>query len=103
MPSPHVKNALEPLFVSKTETIRLIGSRKLVERMLYSVNQNHEDKWLTVVTHSPGANKGKLIAVESIRLAANRLKNGDLPPQFPSDEKSSTKFIVTGEKPEVIK
>jgi hypothetical protein len=84
-------NILEPFFVSKAEAVRLLGSKKLVERMLYSVNQGLADKWLTVVTHNPdnpfgskSNGKGKLISLESIKLAAERLKNGEFPPRFPS-------------------
>jgi len=80
---------LVPRFVKKADAIRIIGSRKIVERMLYASYPGKPNPWLRVVPPRPGASRRhSLIDLPSVHEAADRLLAGETPELFPSEIKA---------------
>jgi len=77
---------LVPRFVKKVDAIRIIGSSKLVARMLHSSLPGKPNPWLRVVPPRPGTQRRDiLIDLSSIHEAADRLLSGETPDLFPSE------------------
>lgn len=90
-PRPQIViHGIRPLALTKRQTILVLGSPKLVQRMLHSVRHNMEARpWLTVVREgSPGVEA--LIKTTSVEEAFERLKAGETPPLMPSEVKRPT-------------
>jgi len=88
---PGRANTLAPRFVSKADAVRILGSLKLVERMLYASYPGKPNPWLRVVPVRPGTkHRHMLIDLTSVHQAADRLLTGETPPLFPSELKART-------------
>lgn len=84
----HHPDAVAPRLVRKRDAVTIVGSRKLVERMLHASQPTSAEPWLKVVPPRPGTKRRDvLIEVASVHAAVNRLLTGDHPPVFPSEEK----------------
>lgn len=80
--------ALTPRFIRKTDASRIVGSKKLIERMLHASRPGSPEPWLRVLPPRPGTQRrDALIELTSVHEACNRLLKGDHPPLFPSEEK----------------
>lgn len=77
---------LEPFAVSKKEAIRLIGSSALVKRLIHAALHNASDPWIKILP-APGVRRETYIDFQSLRQAYQRIVNGELPPQFPSEKR----------------
>lgn len=84
---PILLNGLRPLVLSKKLTIQVLGSVKLVQRMLYSTSHGSCEKpWLRIARRG-GPGRDVLIDTTSIEEAYQRLLAGEEPPLLPSELK----------------
>lgn len=85
--------------VRKPEAVKVIGSKKYVERMLHASQAGSKTPWLRVVPPRPGTKRrDTLIALESVYEARERLLNGEHPPLFPSEERGDNNDHTGGQK-----
>jgi hypothetical protein len=84
---PILLNGLRPLALSKKLTIRVLGSVKLVQRMLYATRHGLCEKpWLRIARWGqPG--RDLLVDTSSVEEAYARLLAGEEPPLLPSEVK----------------
>lgn len=86
MPSRPIPPELAIRFTSKADAIRIVGSRKLVERMLHASKPQASNPWLRTVSPPLGRQcRDSLIDLASINEACDRLLQGEQPPLFPSE------------------
>ena len=84
---PIMVNGLRPLALSKKLTIQVLGSVKLVQRMLYATRHKLCEKpWLRIARWGePG--RDLLVDTSSVEEAYARLLAGEEPPLMPSEAK----------------
>ncbi len=82
---PIVVNGVRPLVLSKKLLIQVLGSVKLVQRMLYATrHQLAPEPWLRIVRWGrPGCEL--LVDTSSVENAYARLLAGEEPPRLPSE------------------
>ena len=68
-------NGMRPLALTKRQVVSVLGSSKLVARMLWA-SRHVGDKWLVVVR----SGRDLLIDTESVEVAYERLLRGEQPP-----------------------
>jgi len=73
---------MRPLALTKKQIIAVLGSGKLVDRMLWAT-RHAGGKWLHIIREG----RDLLVATESVERAYERLINGELPPLMPSERK----------------
>jgi len=80
-----VVNGVRPLVLSKKLLIQILGSVKLVQRMLYATRHGlAHDPWLRIVRMGrPGCEL--LVDTSSVEQAYARLLAGEEPPRLPSE------------------
>ena len=89
LPNPGVS----PRFVSKADTIEIVGSKKLVDRMLHASKPQASNPWLRTVPLPLGCQcRDALIDLASINEACDRLLQGEHPPLFPSEVRRTSSF-----------
>jgi hypothetical protein len=86
---PIVVNGVRPLAISKKLLIQVLGSVKLVQRMLYATrHQLVEEPWLKIVRWGrPGCEL--LVDTSSVERAYGRLLAGEEPPRLPSESRKN--------------
>ena len=84
---PILVNGLRPLALSKKLTVQVLGSVKLVQRMLYATRHGLCEKpWLRIARWGePG--RDLLVDTSSVEEAYARLLAGEEPPLMPSEVK----------------
>ncbi|MFA7346075.1 MAG: hypothetical protein WC003_17390 [Terrimicrobiaceae bacterium] len=75
---------MRPLALTKKQIIALLGSVKLVDRMLWAT-RHAEGGWFIILREG----RDLLVATESVEAAYERLVDGELPPLMPSERKES--------------
>ena len=82
---PIVVNGVRPLVLTKKLLIQVLGSVKIVQRMLYATrHQLASDPWLRIVRMGrPGCEL--LVDTSSVERAYARLLAGENPPRLPSE------------------
>lgn len=75
-------DGMRPLALTKKQIIAVLGSAKLVDRMLWAT-RHAGDRWLTIIREG----RDLLVATESVEEAYVRLVGGELPPLMPSERK----------------
>lgn len=84
-------SGVRPAAVGKTHAGIYLGSKKVLEQMLWATRHT-ADEWLEIVANAEGDPKQKtLISTHSLELAALRYAQGERPPQW-DDLKT---FLVT--------
>jgi hypothetical protein len=83
--SPHVVSfsGARPLTLTKRQAVTVLGSSKLVARMLWA-SRYAGDQWLVIVR----SGRDLLINTASVEAAYQRLLNGEQPPLMPSERRS---------------
>ena len=86
---PIVVNGVRPLVLTKKLLIQVLGSVKLVQRMLYATRHRLvPDPWLRIVRMGrPGCEL--LVDTSSVERAYARLLAGENPPRLPSEPPDS--------------
>lgn len=77
-------DGMRPLALTKKQIIAVLGSAKLVDRMLWAT-RHAGGRWLTIIREG----RDLLVATESVEAAYVRLVGGELPPLMPSERKGS--------------
>ena len=82
---PIVVNGVRPLVLNKKRLIQVLGSVKLVQRMLYATrHQLTPEPWLRIVRWGrPGCEL--LVDTSSVENAYARMLAGEEPPRLPSE------------------
>ncbi len=82
---PIVVHGVRPLVLNKKLLIRVLGSEKLVQRMLYATRHALvPEPWLRIVRWGrPGCEL--LVDTSSVERAYARLLEGEEPPRLPSE------------------
>lgn len=95
---PIVVNGVRPLVLSKKLLIQVLGSVKLVQRMLYATrHQLAPDPWLRIVRWGrPGCEL--LVDTSSVESAYARLLAGEEPPRLPSEPRDSGRGAIDGDR-----
>jgi len=75
---------MRPLALTKKQIIAVLGSSKLVDRMLWAT-RHAGGSWFLILREG----RDLLVATESVETAYERLVNGELPPLMPSERKES--------------
>ncbi len=75
-------DGLRPLALTKKQIISVLGSVKLVDRMLWAT-RHAGGKWFLIIREG----RDLLVATESVETAYQRLAGGELPPLMPSERK----------------
>ena len=73
---------MRPLALTKKQIIAVLGSAKLVDRMLWAT-RHADGGWLHILREG----RDLLVATESVESAYLRLAGGELPPLMPSERK----------------
>jgi hypothetical protein len=97
---PIVVNGVRPLVLSKKLLIQVLGSVRLVQRMLYTTRHGIvPDPWLRIVRMGrPGCEL--LVDTSSVERAYARLLAGEEPPRLPSEPPHSERAATVGERSE---
>ena len=77
-------DGMRPLALTKKQIITVLGSAKLVDRMLWAT-RHAGDRWFVIIREG----RDLLVATESVETAYSRLVNGELPPLMPSERKAN--------------
>ncbi len=77
-------DGMRPLALTKKQIIAVLGSAKLVDRMLWAT-RHANGRWLTIIREG----RDLLIATESVETAYVRLIGGEHPPLMPSERKQT--------------
>jgi len=75
---------MRPLALTKKQIIAVLGSAKLVDRMLWAT-RHAGGRWFTIIREG----RDLLVATESVETAFVRLVGGELPPLMPSERKAA--------------
>ncbi len=75
-------DGMRPLALTKKQIIAVLGSAKLVDRMLWATRYAG-GRWLMIIREG----RDLLVATESVEEAYARLVGGELPPLMPSERK----------------
>ncbi|MEO8206643.1 MAG: hypothetical protein ABI615_10720 [Chthoniobacterales bacterium] len=75
---------MRPLALTKKQIISVLGSTKLVDRMLWATRYAGEG-WFIIIREG----RDILVATESVEEAYLRLVKGESPPLMPSERKES--------------
>jgi hypothetical protein len=75
-------DGMRPLALTKKQIVAVLGSAKLVDRMLWATRYAG-GHWFTIIREG----RDLLVATESVETAYMRLVNGELPPLMPSERK----------------
>lgn len=75
-------DGMRPLALTKKQIIAVLGSGKLVDRMLWATRYA-QGKWFLIIREG----RDLLVATESVETAYSRLIGGELPPLMPSERK----------------
>lgn len=77
---------IAPLLVGRRQVVAMLGSPKLVQRMVYASAhpRDRHDRWLEVVA-ADGRTRCTLYTRSSVELAYERLLAGECPPPLPSE------------------
>jgi len=75
---------MRPLALTKKQIIAVLGSAKLVDRMLWAT-RHANGRWLVIIREG----RDILVATESVETAYIRLIGGELPPLMPSERKQT--------------
>lgn len=75
-------DGMRPLALTKKQIVAVLGSAKLVDRMLWAT-RHAAGQWLTIIREG----RDLLVATESVEAAYMRLVRGELPPLMPSERK----------------
>ena len=91
---PILIDGVRPLVLTKKLLVRVLGSEKLVQRLLYATRHGlSETPWLRIVRPGrPGCEL--LVDTSSVEEAYTRLLAGDEPPRMPSEKSRSSKSSV---------
>ena len=97
---PIVVNGVRPLVLTKKLLIQVLGSVKIVQRMLYATrHQLDPDPWLRIVRMGrPGCEL--LVDTSSVERAYARLLAGENPPRLPSEPPETESAASDGGKSE---
>jgi hypothetical protein len=79
---------MRPLALTKKQIIAVLGSGKLVDRMLWAT-RHANGRWLTIIREG----RDLLIATESVEAAYVRLIGGEQPPLMPSERKQTVSCV----------
>jgi len=82
-------DGMRPLALTKRQIIAVLGSAKLVDRMLWAT-RHANGRWLVIIR----AGRDLLVATESVEAAYVRLVNGELPPLMPSERKETESGVL---------
>jgi hypothetical protein len=82
-------DGMRPLALTKRQIIAVLGSAKLVNRMLWAT-RHADGHWFIFIREG----RDLLVATESVETAYGRLVNGELPPLMPGERKESEKGAV---------
>jgi hypothetical protein len=74
---------MRPLALTKKQIIAVLGSAKLVDRMLWATRYA-DGRWFTIIREG----RDLLVATESVEVAYVRLVDGELPPLMPSERRA---------------
>lgn len=77
-------DGMRPLALTKKQIIAVLGSAKLVDRMLWAT-RHAGGHWFMIIREG----RDLLVATESVEEAYVRLVTGELPPLMPSERKES--------------
>jgi len=77
-------DGMRPLALTKKQIIAVLGSAKLVDRMLWAT-RHANGRWLVIIREG----RDLLVATESVETAYTRLVSGELPPLMPSERKEA--------------
>jgi len=73
---------MRPLALTKKQIIAVLGSGKLVDRMLWAT-RHAKGGWFIILREG----RDLLVATESVETAYERLVEGELPPLMPSERR----------------
>ena len=73
---------MRPLALTKKQIIAVLGSAKLVDRMLWAT-RHAKGGWFIILREG----RDLLVATESVETAYERLVGGELPPLMPSERR----------------
>ena len=76
-------NGMRPLALTKRQVVSVLGSSKLVARMLWA-SRHAGDRWLLIVR----SGRDLLIDTESVEVAYERLLRGEQPPLMPCERRA---------------
>lgn len=95
---PIVVNGVRPLVLSKKLLIQVLGSVRLVQRVLYATRHGiAPDPWLRIVRMGrPGCEL--LVDTSSVERAYARLLAGEEPPRLPSEPPESGRAAAAGDR-----
>ena len=82
-------DGMRPLALTKKQIISVLGSAKLVDRMLWAT-RHAGGRWLTIIREG----RDLLVATESVETAYVRLVGGELPPLMPSERKPAESGVA---------
>lgn len=82
-------DGMRPLALTKKQIIAVLGSAKLVDRMLWAT-RHAGGRWLTIIREG----RDLLVATESVEAAYVRLVGGELPPLMPSERKPTENAVA---------
>ncbi len=82
-------DGMRPLALTKKQIIAVLGSAKLVDRMLWATRYAG-GRWLTIIREG----RDLLVATESVEAAYVRLVGGELPPLMPSERKAAENGVA---------
>jgi hypothetical protein len=77
-------DGMRPLALTKKQIIAVLGSAKLVDRMLWATRYAGAG-WLIIIREG----RDLLVATESVEAAYSRLVGGEAPPLMPSERKAN--------------
>ena len=76
---------IKPLTITKRQAKELL-SPKLVDRLIYAAKNLPEMQWLEILPKEEGKEvRETYIVYESLERAFERIRNGEYPPEMPSD------------------
>lgn len=82
-------DGMRPLALTKKQIVAVLGSAKLVDRMLWAT-RHAEGRWLIIIREG----RDLLVATESVEAAYVRLVGGELPPLMPSERKPAESGVA---------
>lgn len=82
-------DGMRPLALTKKQIIAVLGSAKLVDRMLWATRYAG-GHWFTIIREG----RDLLVATESVEKAYVRLVEGELPQLMPSERKGSESEVA---------
>ena len=82
-------DGMRPLALTKKQIIAVLGSAKLVDRMLWAT-RHANGRWLLIIREG----RDLLVATESVEAAYTRLVGGELPPLMPSERKEAESGVL---------